>query len=318
MVSTQTKSNTKTQMTQSDYDTRKKFIKYMSACREIVIGRDKVISVATVGLIARANLMLLGRPGEGKSFLCSTMLENITSAKTFFTACSPETDMDAIFGTPVFEDLQHGRVKRNVTNTLADCHFAFIDEIGKASDSLHKSMFTALNERVFVNGTAGMMRLPLISTIAATNEALSSETAGLNSRFHLKAICHRLNQQERIELLTRRAEGRHLAIPDDIKLSLDDIKQSHLDMKRIKVPANIIAILVQLGETLELTTEPDSRKLEICIDLIKGSAYLRMKTECTLEDMEILKYALWDAPEHEPHVSTMVKDILDAGTFTFN
>ena len=124
----------KTSMTQSDHDLRRKFISYLMAVRQIVIGRDKETTVLGVAVLAKANVMLLGRPGEGKSFLASTFMNNIkhgttsdSRIKTFFTACSPETDMDAIFGTPIFADLQEGRVRRNTENTLADAHFAFID-----------------------------------------------------------------------------------------------------------------------------------------------------------------------------------------------
>jgi MoxR-like ATPase len=300
------------ELSKTDYELRTKIRKYLQVCRQIVIGRDKEINLAGMGFIARANIMLLGTPGEGKSYLASTMLDNLIDAKTFFTACSPETDMDAIFGTPIFQELQHGKMVRNLEGSLADCDIAFIDEIGKANDALHKSMFTALNERVFVNGTAGTVKLPLISTIAASNEALSLDTAGLNSRFHLKAICNRLDNEQRFELLSRRNNATKLIFPDELKISVDDIRNANNYVKAIRLNEQLLRKIIAIAHILDMSSQPDSRKLELSVDLVKASCWLRMKTEPTIEDLNVLKYSLWDAPEHAPEVESVINDYLQS------
>lgn len=303
---------TNTLMAKSDYETRVKFRNYLKACRQVVIGRDKEITIAGAAILAKANFMLLGTPGEGKSFMSATLINNVKGVNTFFTQCSPETDMDAIFGTPIFQELQNGRMVRNVQGSLADCHFAFIDEIGKANDSLHKSMFTALNERVFVNGTAGTKKLDLMCAIAASNEALSMETAGLNSRFHLKAICKALDDDQRFELLSRRNDEIRFVFPDELKLDLETIQKAQADCKALRLSEDILRKIVALGRILEVSSEPDSRKLEICVDLVKASCWLRLKNDPESQDLLILKYALWDSPEHAKDVEQIVEDVVKA------
>lgn len=300
-----------TTLTKTDYEIRVKFRNYLKACQQIVIGRDKEITVAGIAMLSKANFMLLGKPGEGKSFMSATLINNIKGVKTFFTQCSPETDMDAIFGTPIFEELQLGRMVRNLNGSLADSHFAFIDEIGKANDALHKSMFTVLNERVFVNGTAGTIKCPLQMTIAASNEALSVETAGLNSRFHLKAICQPLDDEQRLELLTRRNEQISFSFPDELKLDLATLEAAQKAVKSIRLSKEMLMKIIAIGRVLEPTTEPDSRKLEICVDLVKASAYLRMRKEPDVKDLSILKYALWDVPEHYYEVDDVIKEFIN-------
>lgn len=292
-----------------DYDCRSKFRNYLKVCRQIVIGRDGEITVAGVAMLTKSNFMLLGTPGEGKSFMSSTLINNIKDANTFFTQCSPETDMDSIFGTPIFQELQAGRMVRNLEGSLADCHLAFIDEIGKANDSLHKSMFTALNERVFVNGTAGTVKIPLISTIAASNEALPCETAGLNSRFHLKAICKPLDDEQRFELLTRRNEEIRFTFPDEFKLDLETIVAAQRYVKSMRLSEDIVRKIIAIGRVLEMSSQPDSRKLEMCVDIVKATAWLQMKSQPDNHDLLMLKYALWDSPEHADDVRKIIEEL---------
>jgi MoxR-like ATPase len=301
---------TTVELSKTDYELRTKIRNYIKCCRQIVIGRDKEINLTGIAMLARANIMLLGTPGEGKSFLASTMLDNMLNVNAFFTACSPETDMDAIFGTPIFQELQHGKMVRNLEGSLADCDIAFIDEIGKANDALHKSMFTALNERVFVNGTAGTVTLPLISTIAASNESLSLDTAGLNSRFHLKVICNRLDNEQRFELLSRRNNANRLIFPDELKISIADIRNANNYVKAIRLDDQLLRKIIAIAHILDMSSQPDSRKLELSVDLVKASCWLRMKTEPTIEDLNVLKYSLWDAPEHASEVESVIDEYL--------
>lgn len=308
-------SNTNTLLEKSDAQCRIRFRNYLRVCREIVIGRNAEITVAGVALLTKSNFMLLGTPGEGKSFMSATFINNVNTVNTFFTQCSPETDMDAIFGTPIFHELQAGRMVRNLEGTLADCHIAFIDEIGKANDSLHKSMFTALNERVFVNGTGGTIKLPLISTIAASNEALSCETAGLNSRFHLKAICKALDDNQRFELLSRRNNDTRFEFPEDHKLNLEVILASQRSVKAMRLSEDLLRKIIAIGRVLEISSDPDSRKLEMCVDIVKATAWLQLKTQPDNQDLLMLKYALWDAPEHADDVRKIIEEIIEGEKF---
>jgi MoxR-like ATPase len=283
---------------------RSSLLKFLKVCHTVVIGRDKEINMAMCALLSQSNLMLLGSPGEGKSFMAHTFRNNIVGAKSFFKQLSPETDMDEIFGSPKFDDMQAGRIRRNIEDTLVDSDIAFLDEIGKANSALRESMFTVLNERMFVNGTQPI-KTPLMTCIAAANE-VNTDSAGFNSRFHIKLICNKLTSPERFELLSRRAKNIKMVFPDEAKLDIAVVKEAQRRIKSVIIPDHVIEKIIVCGELLNLSSDPDSRKLEMSIDVIKASVYLQKRTEATVKDLNILKNILWDDPNHYTDVSSIV------------
>ncbi|MGG6264205.1 AAA family ATPase [Leptolyngbya sp. AN03gr2] len=288
-------STRKVSLTKTDAELRTKVVNYARCVDRIVIGRTNEITILMVALLTRSNILMLGPAGEGKSMLASTLINNITGVKTFFKALSPGTDEDEVFGTLIYAEMQAGRVRRNLESTLADCHLAFIDEIYKGSDDLHKSLFTVLNERVYVNGTE-KVEIPLISMIAASNE-IHNNIQGFNSRFPLKLQCDRLTAPQRKEMMQRRNKRIVLTMPEEYKIDLETVQLAQAAIRQMELPEELIDLMVSLGEILALNVDVDSRSLDQYMDFVKAYTWLDYATVPEIRHLKVGAYALWQHPE---------------------
>lgn len=301
-------SATRIALPKSEFELRKKVVNYGKCCDQVVIGRTVEITVLLAALLTRSNVLMLGVPGEGKTFLGRTVQDNLKGVETFFKALSPETDMDEVFGAPMYEEMQRGKIRRNLVGTLGTAHVALIDEIGKGNTALHQGLFSVLNERKFINGTEEV-ELPLFTVFATSNE-VRDDSAGFLSRFHLKMQCDRLTPQQRLDLLNRRDSGKRLTIPEQYRLDLEDIQKAQASVRKMRLSESLCQSLVNLGEVLLMHIDIDSRMLEMCVDLVKAYAWLSYAAEPNLDHLKICTFALWEHPEQQRYVSEAINTLL--------
>jgi MoxR-like ATPase len=151
--------------------------RFKSALKHVaasVVGRSDTLLAMQLALLSRSHILLDGVPGVAKSYLTQKVLETITGDEdspcvVFKKQLMAGTMSDEIFGPMNSKDYREKAIwNHNTTGMLPSAHFAFLDEIYRASDSLLPSMMGILNEREFVNGSI-VQKCPLLTAIGTTN-----------------------------------------------------------------------------------------------------------------------------------------------------
>lgn len=262
-----------------------------------------------IAMLAGENVFLLGPPGTGKSAMIRRICKAIMGAIMFDMLLNRQLPDTALFGAidMVLYDTT-GVWKRNTTGKLPEAHLVFLDEIGKAGPSCTDPLLTAMNEHVFHNED-GMMELPMISTIGASNEELEMpEQAAVWDRFPI-----------RMEVLPIQERGNMLAFlrskvvkpnrPAPTTLPLAALLYARdVEVPAIDVPEGVLDTMLQLESALMAEEiRPSNRRVGQCIQLLQASAYLAGRTKVEEDDLSVLRHVLW---EDKSQIAKVEKTVL--------
>src|SRR6516162_5142641 len=151
------------------------------------VGRDEVIDLIALAVVAGEHLFLFGPPGTAKSALIR-QLAGAVRGRYFEYMLTRFSEPNEIFGPIDIARLREGTVVTVTTGMLPEAEFVFLDELFNANSAILNNLLTVLNERVYRRG-AETHRLPLLSLFAASNHLPEDEALrALFDRFLLR--CH--------------------------------------------------------------------------------------------------------------------------------
>src|SRR6185503_4081778 len=150
------------------------------------VGKDEIIDLMGVCLVAGENLFLLGPPGTAKSMLVHDLGRRL-DGKTFDYLLTRFTEPNELFGPFDIRRLREGELVTNTEGMLPEASLVFLDELLNANSAILNSLLMALNERVFRRGRE-TRSLPVISFIGASNHLPEDDALrALFDRFLLRA-----------------------------------------------------------------------------------------------------------------------------------
>src|SRR5580704_7894589 len=151
------------------------------------VGRDEVVDLIALAVVAGEHLFLHGPPGTAKSALIREFARAVRG-RYFEYMLTRFSEPNEVFGPVDIARLREGVVATVTTGMLPEAEFVFLDELFNANSAILNNLLTVLNERVYRRG-AETHRLPLLSLFSASNH-LPEEDAlkALFDRFLLR--CH--------------------------------------------------------------------------------------------------------------------------------
>jgi MoxR-like ATPase len=269
----------------------------------IVVGRRTEILMIFAAILSRQNVMLFGSPGEGKSFLAQTVFSlfdqtEVYPANIFSTQFFLEMPVETVLGGIPVDEMLKGNTNRITTGRLPEANFAFLDELGKAPDSVLSALLSMLNERTFYNGT-NAHPVPLVSAIAATNED-DFDVAGLSSRFLVKINVERLGTIDRLEVLERKANAHKFYTPvqHENRINMRQLYWATVSAAKIDVDSTVLTHLVHFAEHCENNgIQIDTRQLSNAIAFLKAYCWLSGKSKIVgTEHLRVCPYILATRP----------------------
>lgn len=166
------------------------------------LAKEEIVRLMLVAAIAGEHMVLIGPPGTAKSALIRAFAR-LVDARYFEYLLTRFSEPNELFGPVDIQSFRQGSYRRVTTGMLPEAEIVFLDEAFKANSAILNSLLTLLNERKFNNG-AEVVKVPLISLFAASNEVPSAE--GLNAifdRFLLRVHSDNLDSYHFHELMTR-------------------------------------------------------------------------------------------------------------------
>src|SRR5215831_2417809 len=164
------------------------------------VGKDEIIDLLGVCLVAGENLFLLGPPGTAKSALVQELARRI-EGRVFDYLLTRFTEPNELFGPFDIRKLRDGDLVTNTEGMLPEASFVFLDELLNANSAILNSLLMVLNERIFRRGRE-TRRLPLLMVVGASNRLPEDEALGaLFDRFLLRVHCDNVQPEELPDVL---------------------------------------------------------------------------------------------------------------------
>ena len=293
---------------------RAKIINLQKKLSQGLVGREEVIRLSLLALIAGEHLLLVGPPGTAKSMVARRLHDALSSEENsnhyFEYLLTKFSTPEELFGPLSISELKQDRFVRNTSGFLPNARVAFLDEIFKSSSSILNSLLTILNERKYHNGTS-IQDVPLQSIIAASNELPKgqSELAALYDRFLLRFYVGYLNSDQ-LKLMFDIDEP--VSLNPDEKLTLNEIKEIREQSRKVTFPETIQVVLQKIWQEHKdvfkdnLDEQLSDRRFIKILHLLKISAVTNNRLEVDFSDLMILRNCLWNNDINVSEINTII------------
>ncbi|MCJ7816361.1 MAG: AAA family ATPase, partial [Candidatus Aenigmarchaeota archaeon] len=210
-----------------------------------------------------------------------------------------------------FSALKQDKFERCIEGYLPEAHFAFIDEVWKSSSSILNTMLTIMNERLFRSN--GQMRPVNLETCMSASNEIPHDRDELNAlwdRFLLRYKVGYIQEDGNfIHMLVERIKLRQGGMQPSIKasLTLDEIHDAQKAVEKVVIPSSLVDMVLQIRKSLlhEGIIASD-RRYDHLMKVVQAHAYLEGRTKAVEDDLEVMKYGLWDTPEQIPTVGKII------------
>ncbi len=289
------------------------------------VGKDEIIDLLGLCLVARENLFLLGPPGTAKSALVQQLAARI-DGRVFDYLLTRFTEPNEIFGPFDIAKLRDGLLETNTEGMLPEADLVFLDELLNANSAILNSLLLVLNERVFRRGRE-TRRLPTLLVVGASNHLPEDDALqALFDRFLVRVPCPNVPEERLGQVLqagwgleggrrngpesdTSSQEIDEISLSD--RLDVDSVRRLHrlilsIDLAPLRTRyAEVILGLRRAGLALS-----DRRAVKLQ-RLVAASALLCGRTQANITDLWVLRY-VWDSEPEQELLASLVTQVLDS------
>jgi len=278
--------------------------------KDSFVGKDEIIDLLGISLIARENAFLLGPPGTAKSAIIRMVSSCIKDGKNFEYLLTRFTEPNEIFGPFDIRKLKEGELVTNTDGMMPEASMVFLDEIFNANSAILNSLLMALNEKIFRRGKE-TRKLPALMFVGASNVLPEDEALNaLLDRFLIRVKCDYVDTDLLEEVLSagwnldnKSGDERPMITPAEIN-ELQKLSKS-VDLSPIKKKyVNLIHTLRNTGIKVS-----DRRAVKVQ-NLLAASATMCGRTEAILSDLWVLKY-IWDTEEQIEILAGIIDNIIE-------
>jgi len=278
--------------------------------------RGEAIRLGLLASLAGESMFLLGPPGVGKSLIARRLQMVFTDAKNFSYLMGRFSTPDEVFGPLSIRKLKHeDRYERVTSDYLPDADVVFLDEIWKASPPIQNALLTALNERLYRNGSQEIA-LPLKVFIGASNELPEKDeiAAAFWDRFLIRLVLDPVAGEDAFrQLVSDTADIYEDVVPPDAKIPQSEFASLQERLAHVSLPPRVMALLAairaRLGSQGEAWYVSDRRWKKIT-RLLRASAMLHGRDAVEILDCAVVRHCIWNSDEERETADHIVRDAL--------
>lgn len=285
----------------------------LSHIKSTFVGKDEIIDLLGICLIAKENAFLLGPPGTAKSAIVRQLSACIQDGKNFEYLLTRFTEPNEIFGPFDIRKLKEGELATNTAGMLPEASMVFLDEIFNANSAILNSLLMALNEKIFRRGKE-VRKIPALMFVGASN--LLPEDEALNAlldRFLIRVRCDYVNPDllESVLLAGRKLEVAATTDPPSIfPEDIIDLQQKAKAVDLSSIQKSYVDLIHNLRNTGIKVSDRRAVKIQ---NLIAASALICGRDTAILSDLWVLKY-IWDTEEQIEILAGVIDNIIEKDT----
>jgi MoxR-like ATPase len=292
-----------------------KLSKVLDHVKEAFVGKDEIVDLLGIALVARENAFLLGPPGTAKSAITRLLCSCIKDGKNFEYLLTRFTEPNEIFGPFDIRKLKEGELVTNTEGMMPEASLVFLDEIFNANSAILNSLLMALNERIFRRGKE-TRKLPALMFVGASNQLPEDEAlSALLDRFLIRVKCDYVDTDLLEDLLTagwklenKTDEERPFITPSEI-IALQKLSRM-VDLGPIR--KQYVGLVHSLRSTGIKVSDRRAVKVQ---NLVAASAAICGRTEATLSDLWVMKY-IWDTEEQIEILAGIIDNVIEKDNST--
>ncbi|MGB8191505.1 MAG: AAA family ATPase [Chitinophagaceae bacterium] len=290
-----------------------KLNKVLSYVKESFVGKNEIIDLLGICLIAKENAFLLGPPGTAKSAIVRHLSDCIEGGKNFEYLLTRFTEPNEIFGPFDIRKLKEGELVTNTEGMMPEASLIFLDEIFNANSAILNSLLMALNEKIFRRGKE-TKKLPALMFVGASNVLPEDEALNaLLDRFLIRIECDYVDPDMLNEVLLAGWKLENNVLQDRPYVTPDEIQVLQKASKSVDL-SPIRKQYVDLVHNLRNTGIKVSDRRAVKIqNLIAASALMCNRTEAILSDFWVLKY-IWDTEDQIEILAGIIDNVIEKDT----
>ena len=274
------------------------------------VGKDDIIDLLGISLIAKENTFLLGPPGTAKSAIVKSLSKGIENGKNFEYLLTRFTEPNELFGPFDIKKLREGELVTNTDGMMPEASMVFLDEIFNANSAILNSLLMALNEKVLRRGKQ-VLKLPALMFVGASNVLPEDEALNaLFDRFLVRVKCDYVNPDLLNQVLLAGWKLEKDSTADCPVIQPETVKELQEEAKKVDLNT-IISIYVDVIHNLRNTgiNVSDRRAVKLQ-NLIAASAIMCGRQQAILSDLWVLKY-IWDTEEQIEILEGIINNIIE-------
>ncbi|MGC8729829.1 MAG: AAA family ATPase [Candidatus Micrarchaeia archaeon] len=261
----------------------------LTEMKKHIAGKEDVIELMFISVIAQGNVMLEGVPGVAKTTMTKTLAQ-IIDAGFGRVQGTPDLSIADIAGY-VYQD-QSGRLK--IKKGAIFTNLFLIDELNRMQPKVMSALLEALEEKQVTIGDQ-TFPLPKPFTAFATQNPLNIEGTValpkvLADRFLMKINVTYPSQEEEKEML--RIKDREETIEVKKVLGIDDILALQADAKKIAISDEVLDYITKVvdasREDIHVVMGGSPRAEISFMQCAKARALIHQRNEATIDDIKFL------------------------------
>ncbi|HUG67500.1 MAG TPA: AAA family ATPase [Pirellulaceae bacterium] len=273
------------------------------------VGKDEIVDLMGVCLVASENLFLLGPPGTAKSALVRELAMRL-DGRVFDYLLTRFTEPNELFGPFDIRKLREGELVTNTEGMLPEASFVFLDELLNANSAILNSLLMVLNERVFRRGRE-TRRLPTLMVVGASNRLPEDDALGaLFDRFLLRVRCDNVPQEQLFAVL---GAGWQLDTRAEVvtpRMHVDEIRRLQAGIAGVDL-SQVLTSYLELVHRLRHAGIPISDRRAVKLQrMLAASALLCGRQVAHASDLWVLRY-IWDREEQQEVLASLVQDAIE-------
>lgn len=278
--------------------------------KETFVGKNEIIDLLGIGLLARENAFLLGPPGTAKSAIIRSLSKGIEGDKNFEYLLTRFTEPNEIFGPFDIRKLKEGELITNTDGMMPEASMVFLDEIFNANSAILNSLLMALNEKIFRRGKE-TKKLPALMFVGASNILPEDESLNaLLDRFLIRIKCDYVEPDLLHEVLLAGWKLESSTAKETPTISADEVRELQQICRKVDLTSirnEYVDIIHSLRNTGIKVSDRRAVKLQ---NLIAASALMCGRNEAIISDFWVLKY-IWDNEEQIEVLEGIINKIIE-------
>lgn len=292
------------------YDNIQELNLILKHLKDQFVGKDQIIDLLAICLLARENAFLYGPPGTAKSAIVRSLSNCIKDGNNFEYLLTRFTEPSEIFGPFDIRKLKEGELKTNTEGMMPEASMVFLDEIFNANSAILNSLLMALNEKIFRRGKE-TKHLPALMFVSASNALPEDEALNaLFDRFLIRINCDYVDPQllQQVLIAGRKLETQNNDNQPSITTSV--IKELQIATKKVDLTPIYEQYATTIFSLRNAGIKVSDRRAVKLQNIIAASALICGRDTALVSDLWVLKH-IWDTEEQIEILEGIINHILD-------